>query len=455
MSEKFKKKISVVGLGKLGAPMLAVFASKGWSVTGVDLSDEIVSKINSGVSPWQEPKLDTLLNFHRKNYRATTSLDEAVQNSDVTFVIVPTPSKADGYFDNSFLVTSLSDIGKIIGKKNSHHTVVVTSTVMPGSMDNELKYAIEKSSGKVAGLDFGFCYNPEFIALGSVVSDMLNPDLVLIGESDIQSGDWLESFYKSVVDSTPEYKRMRCVEAEITKLAVNTYVTTKISYANMVSELCEKLPNANSDIVLDAVGSDTRIGNKYLKGGTAYGGPCFPRDNHAFTALGDQLDTCTAIAKATDYLNSYQTERLANWVFKCGTPNSSVVGILGLSYKPGTPVIENSQGINLAKKLNAAGFTVKIHDELAKYDPVTDGLFGVNRLICAETLIEQCDTIVLMTPSKFYCDVIENANDPNSQKIYIDPWRILDSVSAGSMAVYMPMGNGSITDGGHLQTAAE
>ena len=168
MSEKFKKKISVVGLGKLGAPMLAVFASKGWSVTGVDLSDEIVSKINSGVSPWQEPKLDTLLNFHRKNYRATTSLDEAVQNSDVTFVIVPTPSKADGYFDNSFLVTSLSDIGKIIGKKNSHHTVVVTSTVMPGSMDNELKYAIEKSSGKVAGLDFGFCYTPEFIALGSV-----------------------------------------------------------------------------------------------------------------------------------------------------------------------------------------------------------------------------------------------------------------------------------------------
>ena len=111
---------------------------------------------------------------------------------------------------------------------------------------------------------------------------------------------------------------MRCVEAEITKLAVNTYVTTKISYANMVSELCEKLPNANSDIVLDAVGSDTRIGNKYLKGGTAYGGPCFPRDNHAFTALGDQLDTCTAIAKATDYLNSYQTERLANWVLSAG-----------------------------------------------------------------------------------------------------------------------------------------
>ena len=131
-----------------------------------------------------------------------------------------------------------------------------------------------------------------------------------------------------------------------------------------------------------------------------------------------------------------------------------MVGILGLSYKPGTPVIENSQGINLAKKLNAAGFNVKIHDELAKYDPANDGLFGVDRLICAETLIEQCDTIVLMTPSKFYCDVIENANDPNSQKIYIDPWRILDSVSAGSMAVYMPMGNGSAADE-HLQTAAE
>lgn len=454
VSKKFKKKISVVGLGKLGAPMLAVFASKGWKVTGVDLNEEIVSKVNSGIAPWCEPKLDTLLNSYGKNYRATTSLEEAVNDSDVTFVIVPTPSKVDGYFDNSFLVTSLCEIGKLIGKKNTHHMVVVTSTVMPGSMDNELKPVIEKSSGKVAGLDFGFCYNPEFIALGSVVSDMLHPDVVLIGESDTDSGDWLERFYRSVVDNNPVYKRMRCIEAEVTKLAINTYVTTKISYANMVAELCEKLPNANSDVVLSAVGSDSRIGNKYLRGGTAYGGPCFPRDNRAFTALGEQLDSCTALASATDYLNVYQAERVASWIYKIASPGRDVIGILGLSYKPGTPVTENSQGIALARKLSAGGFDVKLHDELAKYDPKEDSLSDVENVSCIEQFLHQTDVIVLMTPSKNYIEAIKKSSNLNSSKTVIDPWKSFDDTTCLGTENYVPLGVGFVPNL-ELEYAAE
>ena len=313
------------------------------------------------------------------NY-ATSSIEEAVQKTDVTFVIVPTPSKPDGYFDNSFLISALQQVGKAIAKKQTRHIVVVTSTVMPGSMDGELRLTIEKSSGKVIGKDFGFCYNPEFIALGSVVSDMLQPDLVLIGESDIESGAWLQNFYASIVENQPVYKRMRFAEAEVTKLAINTYVTTKISYANMVSELCEKLSLTNSDVVLDAVGCDSRIGRKYLRGGTAYGGPCFPRDNRAFTALGESLDSCTALAAATDYTNAYQTERLAQLLHKIASPFDDTIGIMGLSYKPGTPVIDDSQGIKLAKKLSECGFK-ELHDELAVCDPADDGLIGTENIM--------------------------------------------------------------------------
>ena len=160
----------------------------------------------------------------------------------------------------------------------------------------------------------GLCYSPEFIALGNVIRDMLEPDMVLIGESDRRAGDALEQLYAGVCENDPPFRRMSLVNAELTKIAVNTYVTMKISYANTLADMCERLPGADVDCVTDALGLDTRIGGKYLRGAIAYGGPCFPRDNKAFAVLARELGTEAPLAEATDSVNEAQTQRLARIV---------------------------------------------------------------------------------------------------------------------------------------------
>jgi UDPglucose 6-dehydrogenase len=198
------------------------------------------------------------------------------------------------------------------------------------------------------------CYNPEFIALGSVIRDFLNPDFVLIGESDERSGQVLEGIYRQVCENDPPIVRMNFINAELTKLAVNTFVTTKISFANMLARICERLPGADVDVVTRALGLDSRIGAKYLKGAVSYGGPCFPRDNLALIATARKVGAPADIAEATDRFNRWQVGWLADLVWAY-LPEGGVVGILGLAYKPNTDVVEESVGLLLAGELGARG----------------------------------------------------------------------------------------------------
>ena len=178
--------------------------------------------------------------------------------------------------------------------------------------------------------------------------------MILIGESDPRSGEILEGFYNSLCESNPRIQRMNYVNAELTKLSVNTFVTTKISYANMLAQVCETLPGADVDVVTSAIGCDSRIGEKYLKGALGYGGPCFPRDNIAFSALARANGVPALLAEATDDLNRRQIPRLAELIMS-RLPEGGVAGILGLAYKPDTDVIEESQGLGIAKELLARG----------------------------------------------------------------------------------------------------
>src|ERR1700730_9162684 len=245
--------LSVIGLGKLGAPMAAVMAEKGHSVIGVDVSPGFVHAINEGRAPVNEPGLDDLIRRNRQRLSATSSCAEAIAGSDVTFIIVPTPSEEDGSFSLRYVTAVGDPLGQALRKKSGYHLVVLSSTVMPGSTGDILLPLLESSSGKQCGKDFGLCYNPEFIALGSVIRDMLNPDLVLIGEFDARSGDILVELYHGVCENRPAVARMNFVNAELTKLSVNTFVTTKISYANMLAQVCDKLPGADVEVVTGAL----------------------------------------------------------------------------------------------------------------------------------------------------------------------------------------------------------
>jgi len=190
-----KPKLSIVGLGKLGSSMVAAYASNGYQTIGVDINADFVSLINEGKAPVLEPGLSELLAKNREMISATQDFSKAVLNSDITFIIVPTPSKADNDFSTEYVVAAAKEIAKALKEKNDYHLVVLTSTVSPGSTEKYLWPVLEEFSGKQCGVDFDLCYNPEFIALGNVIQGLLYPDFVLIGESSKKGGDLLENFY--------------------------------------------------------------------------------------------------------------------------------------------------------------------------------------------------------------------------------------------------------------------
>ena len=433
-------KLSIIGLGKLGAPMAAVMAHKGHPVIGVDLNPACVTAIQQGRAPVREPGLAEMIQANRERLTATMDYEEAVLATDVTFILVPTPSDPDGAFSLRYVMSSAERIGAALRKKNGWHLVALSSTVMPGSTGGRLLPALEAHSGKRCGDGFGLCYNPEFIALGSVIRDMLNPDMILIGESDERSGRMLEELYRGVCDSHPGIQRMNFVNAELTKLSVNTFVTTKISYANMLAEVCETLPDADVDVVTSALGCDTRIGPKYLKGALGYGGPCFPRDNVAFAALARANGVTSLLAEATDATNRAQVPRLAELILS-HLPEGGTVGILGLAYKPNTDVIEESQGMALATHLLNTRVPVVVYDPAAMENAKNVLVGHVEFARSAAECARKADVLTITTPwAEFKSIQPAHLKQSAQMPTVLDCWRVLAPAVFKDAAKYVTLG---------------
>ena len=436
-------KISVIGLGKLGAPLAAVFASKGFPVIGTDLNSTLVEAIDAGRTPVDEPRLQELIGENRERLRATMDGAAAVADTDVTFVIVPTPSGEDGRFTNRFVVDAMQMVGAGLRRKTSYHVVVITSTVMPGSTGGEIRAALEVHSGRRVGKTLGLCYNPEFIALGTVVRDMLSPDMILIGESDARAGDILERIYERSCENRPAIRRMNFVNAELTKIAVNTYVTTKISYANMLADICDRLPGADVDVVTQAVGSDSRVGARYLRGAIGYGGPCFPRDNVAFASLARSLGARAELAEATDTLNQYQVERVLGAV-QARLPDKGTVGILGLAYKPDTSVVEESQGLMLAARLIEEGHPVVAFDPKARDTALAAMVKPFAPAASAEECVRRASLVVVTTAWPEFRAIPAEAFARSPRLTVIDCWRLLSHEEIGPVADLVHLGRGAV-----------
>lgn len=416
--------ICVVGLGKLGAPLAAVLAAKGHHVTGIDANPAMVAAINEGGAPVAEPGLQDMIDAGRARLRATLSWEEAVQDADASFVIVPTPSEEGGGFTNKYVLDAVTRIGTALRDANKYHVVNITSTVMPGSTGGAIRAALEAASGLTVGETVGLCYNPEFIALGSVIRDMLRPDMILLGESDTRAGDVIEAIYRTTTENAPPVQRMALVNAETAKIALNSFVTMKISFANFIAELCENMPGGDAGAVLAALGKDSRIGGKYLKGALGYGGPCFPRDNAAIGHLARQLGVTPDLALATETVNRRQASRLAALVRR-QLPPGGAVAILGMAYKPDTPVVEESQGVMLAQELAQGGVRVAIHDPLA-LDSARQVLG--DRVRYADNLADAvagAAVIVIATPDPAFRAVSGFLERRSDGAVIVDCWRLL------------------------------
>jgi len=444
------KCVSVIGLGRLGAPMAACFAARGFRVEAVDLNSKKVEAINCGVAPVREPGLEELIREAGELLRASRNTAEAVHSSEATFVVVGTPSEEGGGFSLRYVLPTCEAIGRALATKKGFHLVVLTSTVMPGSTAGPVMAALERASGKRCGQDFGLCYGPEFIALGTVIRDFYHPDFLLIGESDARSGEILTDIYKNVCKNSPAVARMNFVNAEITKLAVNTYITTKISYANMLARLCEKLPEADANVVTDALGLDTRIGPKYLKGAVSYGGPCFPRDNRALAALAARVGAFSGLAEATDFFNRAQIKSLAE-IVRGHYSGQDSIGILGLTYKPNTDVVEEAFGLLLAQELSSSNLPVVVYDPLAADARVLGKCSAVRFAQSAQECIEESGVVVLATPWQEFREVpiehwAHNGRPRAVPRVIIDCWRALDHLRSVDGVRYVRLGYGGTAE---------
>ena len=430
-----KQKISVIGLGKLGASMAAAFAHRGYEVIGVDVNEKSIEAVNDGRAPVQETNLDELIRSNRERIRATASHEEAILNSDISFVIVPTPSDERGAFSLQYAAWAFREIGKALAKKKSYHNVVLTSTVLPGSSRQALIPVLEKESGKKAGKDFGFCYSPEFIALGSIIRDFLNPDFTLIGEYDEKCGAQLEALYSEVMENGAPSARMSIENAELTKISVNTFVTTKITFANMLAEICEKLPGGNVDVVTRALGMDSRIGRKYLTGALGYGGPCFPRDNVALTFIAEQLGVEATLAATTDSMNRAVAGKVVERLQPLIRENATIA-VLGLSYKPFSHVTEESQALFIAQALSKRGARVVGFDPLAGEMALNDLYGQIVVLDSIEKCLQQADAVLIATPDPAFKDLkAADFRQDLAEVLVIDFWRLLKSNLSGAQNI--------------------
>ncbi len=432
-------KLSVVGLGKLGACLAACLASKGFETLGLDINKNVVDTINNRKAPVVEPGLQELLATVKDRLVATSDFENVISNSDVTFLVTPTPSEPDGHFSERYLNSALESLAAAL-KKNSkeYHLFVITSTVSPGATQESLIPLIERRSSRKLNRGFGVCYNPEFIALGTVIRDFLNPDLILIGESDQRAGNQLAKIYESVSENKPYIARMSLVSAEIMKISLNSYITMKISFANTLANICETIPGADVDAISRALGADKRISPYYIRGGLAFGGPCFPRDNKAFVNFARKFGHEAKLAEATDEVNEYQIHHLKDLVLK-HLPDDRKASILGLAYKPNTPVIEESAAIKLIEELLAKDVKITVYDPLAMDN--TKLVFG-DALTYASSLREclsgsSCSVFTL--PYDEFRTVDDSFVTGNPTTI-VDCWRIIDPTKLGKKAKYIAVG---------------
>jgi UDPglucose 6-dehydrogenase len=357
--------ISVCGLGKLGGCMAATYAARGFPVIGVDVDPDKIRRVNVGVPPVDEPLLAETMAEGKDRFRATDDPREAVK-TDVSFFIPPSPSLPDGSFSNEFLLKAMQPVAKAVREAGkTGHIFVCSSTTTPGAVDGVLIPMLEKETGWKCGSEFHVCYNPEFIALGNVVNGLLEPDLVLIGESDPAAGAALENLYRKYTRNNARIARMSIISAELTKISVNSYITMKISFTNQLRMIAEQFPKADINMILDAIGTDTRIGHKYLRPGLSYGGPCFPRDNRLLAFAAREVGMEAPLAEASDRTNELTKSNLLARV-KSFVPAGGTVLVLGLSYKPDTYITEESAGLHLAQHLKRSGYRVLVHDYAAK-----------------------------------------------------------------------------------------
>jgi GDP-mannose 6-dehydrogenase len=411
-------RVSVFGLGYVGSVCTACLADFGHQVIGVDVVRDKIEMINNGIAPVVEPDLDALLTkgVKRGLISATMSVDKAVSHTDISLVTVPTPSLPNGALNMAYIERSCGEIGEAIKKKNRHHTVVIRSTVLPGSLRNTVIPVLEKSTGKKAGIGFGLAVNPEFLRESTAITDFKNPSMTVIGCLDEISAEQLKELYSKL--NAPLFVTSLEV-AELVKYACNSWHAVKIAFANEIGSIA-KACNIDGREVMEIFCNDTRlnISSYYLRPGFAFGGSCLPKDIRALTYLATRMDVKHPLLSSVMPSNENHIQNSFRLIEKTGKRK---IGFLGLSFKADTDDLREAPQVELIEKLLGKGYKIMVYDANINYARV----HGSNKEYIEkriphiasllkddmDTVIYASDLIVIANGNREFASVFDKIND--------------------------------------------
>ena len=395
-------KLSILGLGYVGTVSAACFANDGNEVVGVDSAQTKVDLVNSGRSPIIEMDIDELVaaNVAAGRLRATQDHARAICETDLSIVCVGTPSQPNGNLDLSFIRRICEQIGTVLREKRTRHTVIIRSTILPGTMKNIVIPVLEEYSGKRAGADFGVCHNPEFLREGTAVKDFNAPPKTVIGELDAASGDLLVKLYERL---EAPLIRTDVETAEMVKYVDNNWHALKISFANEIGNIC-KVFGIDAHQVMNIFCQDRKlnISPAYLSPGFAFGGSCLPKDLRALTYQAKIHDLELPVIGSILESNENQIARGVRMITDKGKKK---VGILGFSFKAGTDDLRESPVIDVIERLIGKGYDLKIYDKNvrmatlvgANRDFILNRIPHISRLMAdnIETVLEHAEVVVI------------------------------------------------------------
>lgn len=426
-------KISIMGLGYVGAVSAGCLANEGHEVIGVDPNSTKVDLINEGKSPIIEKDIGELIEIANKKslLRATTDIIDAVNNSELSLICVGTPSRANGSLDLSYVQKVCEQIGGVLKGKTDFHVVVARSTMLPGSMREIVIPALEKSSGKRAGKDFGVSNNPEFLREGTAVYDFYHPPKTVIGETESRGGDMLASLYEKM---DAPLIRTDVETAEMVKYTDNVWHALKVGFANEIGNI-SKAAGLDGHKVMEIFCQDTKLNLSpyYMKPGFAFGGSCLPKDVRALTYKARTMDIDVPIINAIIPSNERQTEKGLQMVLDKG---SKKVGILGFSFKAGTDDLRESPIVEVIERLIGKGYDVRLYDRNvniaslvgANRDYILNHIPHIAKLMVnsIDDVLNHADTIVIGNGDDEFNSVSGRLKD---RQVLVDLVRITGEIS--------------------------
>ena len=420
-------KIAVIGLGFVGLALSSVLASRGITTIGIDSDRKKCSKIAKCMPTFFEPNLEKTLKKALKEKLIITDKLSSINNCDFIFVTVGTPQKKNGEIDLSFIKSVVSNVGKLISKSKKKPTILVKSTVIPGTMKNVVLPILERNSKKKAGKDFGLISNPEFLQESQAIQDTIKPHAVILGGYRTKFMKKTEKFFSQFNPNVPIIITNHQT-AEMIKYANNSFLATKISFINQLANICQKIPDTNIDYIAQAIGLDPRIGNLFLNAGPGYGGSCLPKDIKAIINLSSKIGVQPTLLNAVEKTNKQQIMNIMELIKQnIGKIKGKKITVLGVAFKPNTDDVRDSTSIELIRRLMKSGAIVTIHDPKA-LDSARK-IFHDNTKYAKSILsaLKNSQCAVIMTKWKEYERINNKTIKHMDKKFIIDTRRILSN----------------------------